>query len=65
LRRRTKPVEPEPVKAGPETDARFSRGKSRTTDKDVLDVKPVELNPVFEQVKIDTPTSQPKRPKEM
>src|SRR5205807_2293497 len=29
-----------------------------------LDAKPVELNPVFEQVKIDTPTSQPKRPKE-
>jgi len=29
-----------------------------------LDAKPVELNPVFEQVKIDTPTNQPKRPKD-
>ena len=29
-----------------------------------LEAKPVELNPTFEQVKIDTPNNQPKKPKE-
>jgi TonB family protein len=30
----------------------------------ILDVKPVELNPVFNQAKIDTPANQPKKPRE-
>jgi TonB family protein len=59
-----KPVEPEPVKLNPKQTHVFLAAKVEPPKVKTLDAKPVELNPVFEQVKIDTPTSQPKRPKE-
>ena len=59
-----KPVEPEPVKLNPKQTHVFLAAKVAPPKVKTLDAKPVELNPVFEQVKIDTPTTQPKRPKE-
>ncbi len=58
-----KPVEPEPVKLNPkQTHVFYAKGGTAKVQK--VEAKPVELNPVFEQVKIDVPTNQPKRPKE-
>src|SRR5712672_3195855 len=59
-----KPVVPEPVKLNPRQTHVFLAAKVEPPKVKTLEAKPVELNPTFEQVKIDTPTSQPKRPKE-
>ena len=59
-----KPVVPEPVKLNPRQTHVFLAAKVEPPKVKTTEAKPVELNPTFEQVKIDTPTSQPKRPKE-
>ncbi len=59
-----KPVVPEPVKLNPKQTHVFLAAKVEPPKVKTLEAKPVELNPVFEQVKIDTPTNQPKRPKD-
>ena len=59
-----KPVVPEPVKLNPKQTHVFLAAKVEPPKPKVLDAKPVELNPVFNAAKIDTPTNQPKRPKE-
>src|SRR5438477_566763 len=59
-----KPVVPEPVKLNPKQTHVFLAAKVAPPKIKTLEAKPVELNPEFQQVKIDTPTSQPKRPKE-
>ena len=59
-----KPVVPEPVKLNPRQTHVFLAAKVEAPKVKTLEAKPVELNPTFEQVKIDTPTNQPKRPKE-
>src|SRR5260370_1604638 len=59
-----KRVVPEPVKLNPKQTHVFLAAKVDTHKIKTLEAKPVELNPTFEQVKIETPTNQPKRPKE-
>ncbi len=59
-----KPVVPEPVKLNPRQTHVFLAAKVEPPKVRTLDAKPVELNPVFEPVKIDTPANQPKRPKD-
>src|SRR5882724_4608957 len=59
-----KPVVPEPVKLNPRQTHVFLAAKVEPPKIKTMEAKPVELNPTFEQVKIDTPTSQPKRPKD-
>ncbi len=59
-----KPVVPEPVKLNPKQTHVFLAAKVEPPKVKTSEAKPVELNPVFEQVKIDTPTNQPKRPKD-
>src|SRR5437879_12082667 len=62
--RAPKPVVPDPVKLHPKQTHVFLAAKVAPPKIKTLEAKPVELNPEFQQVKIDTPTSQPKRPKE-
>jgi TonB family protein len=59
-----KPVTPEPVKLNPKQTHVFLAPKAEPPKVKTLEAKPVELNPVFDQAKINTPTSQPKRPKD-
>jgi TonB family protein len=59
-----KPVVPEPVKLNPKQPHVFLTAKAEPPKVRTLDAKPVELNPVFDQVKVDIPTNQPKRPKD-
>jgi TonB family protein len=59
-----KPVAPEPVKLNPKQTHVFLAPKAEPPKTKTLEAKPVELNPVFDQAKINTPTSQPKRPKD-
>src|SRR6266478_2963504 len=55
---------PEPVKLNPVQTHVFLAPKAEPPKPKTLEAKPVELNPVFEQVKIDAPKNQPKRPKD-
>ena len=55
---------PEPVKLNPRQTHVFMAAKVEAPKIKTLEAKPVELNPVFEQVKIDTPNNQPKKPKD-
>ena len=55
---------PEPVKLNPKQTHVFLAPKAEPPKIKTLEAKPVELNPVFEQVKIEGPKNQPKRPKD-
>src|SRR2546421_10706500 len=55
---------PEPVKLNPKQTHVFLTPKAEPPKIRTLEAKPVELNPVFEQVKIEGPKNQPKRPKD-
>ena len=59
-----KPEVPEPVKLNPKQPHVFLTAKAEPPKLRTVDAKPVELNPTFDQVKVDMPTNQPKRPKE-
>jgi len=59
-----KPVVPEPVKLNPKQTHVFLAAKVEPPKVKTLEARPVELNPTFEPVKIETPTNQPKRPKD-
>jgi TonB family protein len=59
-----KPEVPEPVKLNPKQPHVFLTAKVEPPKVRTIDAKPVELNPTFDQVKVDMPTNQPKRPKE-
>src|SRR6266403_1084423 len=59
-----KPEVPEPVKLNPRQPHVFLTAKAEPPKMRTIDAKPVELNPTFDQVKVDMPTNQPKRPKE-
>jgi TonB family protein len=59
-----KPEVPEPVKLNPKQPHVFLTAKAEPPKVRTIDAKPVELNPTFDQVKVDMPTNQPKRPKE-
>jgi hypothetical protein len=59
-----KPEVPEPVKLNPKQPHVFLTAKVEPPKVRTVDAKPVELNPTFDQVKVDMPTNQPKRPKE-
>jgi TonB family protein len=58
------PPPPEPPKLNPKQPHVFMTAKVEPPKVKTLEAKPVELNPVFEQVKIDAPNNQPKKPKE-
>src|SRR5437867_2148621 len=55
---------PEPVKLNPKQTHVFLTPKAEPPKIRTLEAKPVELNPVFEQVKIEGPKNQPRRPKD-
>jgi len=59
-----KPVIPEPPKLNPKQTHVFLSAKAVQPEKKIVEVKPVELNPQFDQVKMDMQTKGPKRPKE-
>ena len=59
-----KPEVPQPVKLNPKQPHVFMTAKVEPPKVRTIEAKPVELNPVFDQVKVDMPTNQPKRPKE-
>src|SRR6266436_1025733 len=59
-----KPEVPEPVKLNPRQQHVFLTAKAEPPKMRTVDAKPVELNPTFDQAKVDMPTNQPKRPKE-
>src|SRR5712692_2701382 len=59
-----KPEVPEPMKLNPKQPHVFLTAKAEPPKLRTVDAKPVELNPTFDQVKVDIPTNQPKRPKE-
>jgi len=59
-----KPEVPEPVKLNPKQPHVFLTAKAEPPKLRTVDAKPVELNPTFDQVKVELPTNQPKRPKE-
>lgn len=60
-----KPIEPEPPKLNPRQEHVFLTAKALQPEMKKVDVKPVELNPQFDQAKtMDVKTNQPKRPKE-
>jgi TonB family protein len=59
-----KPEVPEPVKLNPKQPHVFLTAKAEPPKMRTVDAKPVELNPTFDQGKVDMPTNQPKRPKE-
>jgi hypothetical protein len=52
------------VKLNPKQPHVFLTAKAEPPKVRTIDAKPVELNPTFDQVKVDMPTNQPKRPKE-
>jgi TonB family protein len=52
------------VKLNPKQPHVFLTAKVEPPKVRTVDAKPVELNPTFDQVKVDMPTNQPKRPKE-
>lgn len=56
--------EPEPVKLNPKQPHVFLTAKALQPEKKIVEVKPVELNPQFDQTKLDTETKGPKRPKD-
>jgi TonB family protein len=58
------PPPPDPVKLNPRQPHVFMTAKVEPPKVKTLEAKPVELNKVFEPVKIDTPNNQPKKPKE-
>jgi TonB family protein len=55
---------PEPVKLNPKQTHVFLTAKAIQPEKKTVEVKPVELNAQFDQVKLDMQTKGPKRPKE-
>jgi TonB family protein len=55
---------PEPVKLNPKQPHVFLTPKVEPPKVRTVEAKPVELNPAFNQVKMEMPTNQPKRPKE-
>ena len=58
-------VEPEPPKLNPRQEHVFLTAKAIQPEMKKVDVKPVELNPQFDQSKtVDIQTKQPKRPKD-
>ena len=59
-----KPEVPEPVKLNPKQPHVFLTAKVEPPKVRTVEAKPVELNPTFNQVKVDMPANQPKRPKE-
>ncbi len=59
-----KPVIPEPPKLNPKQTHVFLSAKVVQPEKKIVEVKPVELNPQFDQAKLDMQTKGPKRPKE-
>ena len=59
-----KPEVPEPVKLNPRQQHVFLTAKAEPPKMRTVDAKPVELNPTFDQAKVDMPTNQPKRLKE-
>jgi TonB family protein len=60
------PVVPEPplIKLNPRQPHVFLVMKPETRTVRTIEAKPVELNPVLEQVKVEMPTNLPKRPKD-
>src|SRR5262249_46931040 len=59
-----KPVIPEPPKLNPKQTHVFLSAKAVQPEKKIVEVKPVELNPQFDQVKLDMQTKGQKRQKE-
>lgn len=59
-----KPEPPPEPKLNPKQTHVFLTAKAIQPEKKTVDVKPVELNKQFEQVKLDMETKGPKRPKE-
>ncbi len=59
-----KPEVPEPVKLNPRQPHVFLAAKAELPKVRTVEAKPVELNPTFDQVKVEMPANQPKRPKE-
>jgi TonB family protein len=59
-----KPVIEEPVKLNPKQQHIFVTPKAVQPKVQTVDAKAPDLAPVLEAAKIDTPTNQPKRPKE-
>jgi len=55
---------PEPVKLNPKQTHVFMTAKAIQPEVKKVEVKPVELNPQFDQAKMDLQTKGPKRPKE-
>lgn len=59
-----KPEIPQPVKLNPTQPHVFLTAKAIQPEKKMVEVRPVELNPQFDQVKMDVQTKGPKRPKD-
>ena len=59
-----KPEVPEPVKLNPKQPHVFMNAKVAQPKMQTVEAKPVELNPVLDQVKLDMDTKGPKRPKD-
>ena len=59
-----KPEVPEPVKLNPKQPHVFMNEKVMQPKVQTVEAKPVELNPVLDQVKLDMDTKGPKRPKD-
>jgi TonB family protein len=59
-----KPEVPEPVKLNPKQPHVFLTAKVIQPKVQTVEAKPVELNPQFDQVKMDLPSKEPKRPKD-
>jgi TonB family protein len=59
-----KPEVPEPVKLDPKQPHVFLTAKAVQPKLKEVEAKPVELNPVLDQVKLEMKTSEPKRPKD-
>ena len=57
-------VVPDPPKLNPRQTHVFLTAKAVQPEKKIVEVKPVELSPQFDQVKMDLQTKGPKRPKE-
>lgn len=59
-----KPEVPDPVKLNPKQSHVFLTPKAVQPKVQTVEAKPVELNPVLDQVKLDMATKEPKRPKD-
>ena len=59
-----KPEVPEPVKLNPKQSHVFLTPKAVQPKVQTVEAKPVELNPVLDQVKLDMATKEPRRPKD-